>query len=54
MDGSRVPVHRTGDDPSLVRAYEAWPEVRSSGVPDKHLTDARGVFQHGDRRSRWP
>ena len=40
--------------PAFVRAYEAWPEVRSSGVPHQHLTDARGVFQHGDRRSRWP
>ncbi len=40
--------------PAFVRAYEARPEVRSSGVPHQHLTDARGVFQHGDRRSRWP
>jgi hypothetical protein len=40
--------------PAFVRAYEAWSEVRSSGVSHQHLTDARGMFQHGDRRSRWP
>jgi len=40
--------------PAFVWAYEAWPEVRSSGVSHQHLTDARGMFQHGDRRSRWP
>jgi hypothetical protein len=40
--------------PAFVRAYEAWPEGRSRGVSHQHLTDARGVFQHGDRRCRWP
>ena len=40
--------------PAFVRAYEACPQLRSSGVSHQHLTDARGVFQHGDGRSRWP
>jgi hypothetical protein len=40
--------------PAFVRAYEARPEVRSSGVSHQHLTHARGVFQHGDRRNRRP
>jgi hypothetical protein len=34
-------------------AYQFWPDVCSSGVPQQHLTNARGVLQHCDRGSRW-
>jgi hypothetical protein len=39
--------------PTHVRAYQFRSEVRSSGIAHQHLTNARGVFQHGDRCSRW-
>src|SRR5829696_5531802 len=40
--------------PPFVWAYQAWSQVCSGAVSNQHLTDTRGVFQHGDRRSRWP
>src|SRR6476646_10263527 len=40
--------------PALVRAYQLRPEVRSRGITYQHLANAGGVFQHGDRCSRWP